>query len=583
MTSRNINISNKEVPKFHRQFFNSDENFSVIGDGSLGGKASGLVAFQSKLINKLDRESFSSLTLKVPKFVIIATDNFEHFMKMNNLYEIALSEISDEKKAKAFQNAEMPIQILGDLRTISSNFHTPLAIRSSSMLEDSLDQPFAGVYSTKMIANNEPSEDKRFHKLVEAIKFVYSSAFFKSALQYFESTGHNPRDERMAVIIQEVIGTNRNKRFYPAISGVARSYNYYPFGRSKAEDGVVNLALGLGKTIVDGGISWSYNPKFPKIAPPFANAKELMKNSQSEFWAVNMQPIHEYDPLHEAEYMTKLNLTDADYDSAIDHSASTFDTSQNKIVMGTGVDGARIIDFQRLLKLNEFNFNELIPNLLEICEEALQIPVEIEFAFDIDKRKEKYDFAVLQVRPMNVSTEVVDISDDELDDKKLVVKTNEAMGNGESESVADIIFVDPKKFESKFTKVIAGEIEIFNKKFVDSNKNYVLIGFGRWGSSDEWLGIPVDWSMVSKAKVIVESSLPNFNIDFSQGSHFFHNISAFEVFYFSVKQNSGLINWDWLTSQKFENESEFVKHIKLEKLLKIKVDGRKGTGIIRYE
>jgi len=583
MTSRNLNISNKEVPQFHRQFFDSDEDFAVIGYGSLGGKASGLITFSNNLLGKIDKEKYSSLTLKVPKFVVIATDNFEYFMKKNNLYEIASSDVSDERKTKAFLNAELPTEILGDLRAISSSFHSPLAIRSSSMLEDSLDQPFAGVYSTKMIANNEPSRDKRFNKLVEAIKLVYSSTFFKSALQYFESTGNNPKDERMAVVIQEVIGTNRNKRFYPAIAGVARSYNYYPFGRSKAEDGVVNLALGLGKTIVDGGISWSYNPKFPKIAPPFANAKETMKNSQNKFWAVNMETIKEYDPVNEAEYMVELNLSDADYDSAIDYSASTYDPSQNKIVMGTGVDGVRIIDFQRLLKLNEFDFNSLILDMLKICEEAFEMAVEIEFALDIDKRNKKYEFSILQVRPMNVSTEVVNISEKELKDSKIVVSTSQAMGNGESDPVYDVIFVDPKKFESKFTKAIANEIQIFNKKFVDSNKNYVLIGFGRWGSSDEWLGIPVDWSMVSKAKVIVESTLPNFNIDFSQGSHFFHNISAFEVFYFSVKQNSGFINWDWLTAQKFEGESDFVKHIKLNTPLKIKVDGREGIGIIKYE
>lgn len=583
MASKHLNISNKEVPQFQRGFFESDDIISVLGYNQLGGKASGLVSFQSFLQSKLEHSKFPSLKINVPKFVVIATDYFDKFMKHNNLYELALSEMSDERKAKAFQEAELPTEILGDLRTIAANFKTPLAIRSSSMLEDSLEQPFAGVYATKMIANNEPDTDKRFHKFTEAIKFVYSSTFFQSALQYFEATGHDPKEEKMAVIVQKVIGTNRNRRFYPAISGVARSFNYYPVGSSKPEDGVVNLALGLGKTIVDGGISWTYNPKRPKVAPPFADAKETMKNTQTKYWAVNLNPIVNYDPVRETEYLIELGLPEADYDSSIDYSASTFDAASNKIVMGTGAEGTRVLNFARLLKLNEFNFNKLIPDLLKICEDAFELPVEIEFAFDFDKKTKKYEFAPLQVRPMNVSSDKIEITSDDLEADNLVVKSKQVLGNGEDNSIEDIIFVDPHKFESKYTKKIANEINLLNKKFVDSGKYYLLIGFGRWGSSDEWLGVPVNWSEVSRAKVIVESSLPSFNIDFSQGSHFFHNITAFGVIYFSVKHDShNFINWNWLSEKKIEESKEFVKHIKLSKPLHLKVDGRSGTGVIKH-
>ncbi|MCF8259160.1 MAG: PEP/pyruvate-binding domain-containing protein [Melioribacteraceae bacterium] len=573
-----------EVPHYHRGFFNSDETLCKIGDGEIGGKASGLFSFQELLKNHLNKSKYTSINIKIPKFVVIATDHFDGFMKMNNLYEAALSDLSDKRKAKLFQDSQLPPEIVGDLRTIITNTSTPLAIRSSSLLEDSLNEPFAGVYATKMIANHEASQDKRFQKFVEAIKFVYSSTFFKSALQYFEATKNDPRKEKMAIIIQEVIGTKRNKRFYPSISGVARSHNYYPFGRSKSEDGVVNLALGLGKTIVDGGISWMYNPKYPKISAPFASPKELMKNTQNKFLAVNINPIINYDPLVESEYLIELDLSDSDFDHSNEYSASTFDFHSNKIIMGTGSEGARVLDFGRLLKLDEFKYNLLINDLLQTCSNYFQSPVEIEFAFDIDKRTKKNEFALLQVRAMFVSNEIIEIEENEFNSPKAIIRTKQALGNDKISEIKDVVYVDPKKFESKFTKQIASEVEGFNREFVKIGLKYLLIGFGRWGSSDEWLGIPVDWSQVSNAKVIVESSLPNFNVDFSQGSHFFHNIAAFKVLYFSVKNSgSNMINWDWLLRQNLSSQKQFVKHISLTDPLKIKVDGRTGNGIISYE
>lgn len=573
---------NISLPQFNRNFFESEESFSWIGTGSFGGKASGLAFIKNIIDQNINQEEFPNAIVSIPKMVVLRTSIFDSFMQRNNLFDFALNEESDIRIINEFLKADLPVEILGDLRTIIEKVKAPLAVRSSSMLEDAKYEPFAGIYATKMISNNQPSLDIRFNKLVEAIKFVFASTFFKASKDYFKISSHSVNEEKMAVIIQEVVGQNRNLRYYPHFSGVARTFNFYPTGKSKPEQGVVNLALGLGKTIVDGGIVWTYCPEYPKSPPPFGDPKDMLNTTQTTFWAVNMNPIVDYDPTKETEFLSLNNLQDADYDNTLTHIASTYDVRSNKIVMGVGADGPRIINFMPLLYMNEYGFNDLIKKIMKVSSNALNGPVEIEFAATFNKETDKLHFGYLQVRPMVVSAEEVNLDDSELEGDDVLVASNRVMGNGIIEDISDVVYVLPDKFDKKFTQKIAMEIDSINKILVNENKKYLLIGFGRWGSSDPWLGIPIEWGQIGGAKVIVESTLFGINVELSQGSHFFHNLTSFNVCYFSINYDGKFaIDWDWLNSQKIIRETEFVRHVSLNNPLKIKVDGRKGIGVIK--
>lgn len=573
---------NESASSFNRNFFQSDDTFSFLGEGSCGGKGSGLVQIENIIREKISSSEFTSVEVNIPKMVILRTQIFDWFMERNNLFTSALTEEHDDDIILSFLRAELPVEILGDLRGLIENVHSPLAIRSSSMLEDAKYEPFAGIYATKMISNNQTSIDERFNKLIEAIKFVYASVYFKASKDYFEASSHTINEEKMAVIIQEVVGQKYDDRFYPNFSGVARSYNFYPSGRAKPEDGVVNLALGLGKTIVDGGVIWSYSPVYPQTGPPFGDPSDIMRNTQNNFWAVNMSHFLDYNPVTETEFLISADLKNADYDDTLKYIASTYDSRSDRIVMGTGNDGPRVINFAQLLSMNEFKFNDLIKAVLKASEEALGNPVEIEFAVTIPRGENKLRFSFLQVRPMVVSDEVVELKNDELYEENVLLASKRVMGNGTIEHLQNIIFVKPETFDKKDTQKIAYEIESINKRLVQTKTPYLLIGFGRWGSSDPWLGIPVEWGQIAGAKVIVESTLFGINVELSQGSHFFHNLSSFNVSYFSLNYDGEFrIDWDWLNEQKVIIESAFVKHVILEKPLKIKVDGKSSRGVIK--
>lgn len=563
---------------FNREFFDPQRPISRMGGGSVGGKAQGLAFIHRFLASELNSSHFPQIAVNIPHLTVLCTDVFDAFMQRNGLYEIAYSDAPDERIAHAFQKGHLPAEVIGDLRRLIAQVRTPLAIRSSSMLEDAMYEPFAGIYGTKMIPNNQSDTDTRFRKLVEAIKFVYASTYFKAAKDYLQATGHRIEEEKMAVIIQEVVGRRHGDRFYPEISGVARSFNYYPAGRARPEQGVVNLALGLGKTIVDGGISWVYSPAYPKVNPPYGSVGELLKQTQIEFWAVNMGKPPAYDPIRETEYLLKLHLEDAEEDNTLRYVASTLDAQSGRIAIGTGPPGARILTFAPLLVLNELPLNELIKSLLALCQNAAGAPVEIEFAITL---KPPARFGFLQVRPMVVSQEEVEISAEEMRGANVLAASEKALGNGIYESIRDVVYVRPGGFESRFTPRIAQELEQINKKLVAEKRPYLLIGFGRWGSSDPWLGIPVEWGQVAGAKAIVEAMLENMNVELSQGSHFFHNLSSFKVRYFSVPHSGGYpIRWEWLEQQESAAEMEFVRHVCLPSPLTVKVDGRSGRGVI---
>jgi len=476
---------------------------------------------------------------------------------------------------------------VGDLRALVEEVRTPLAVRSSSLLEDALFRPFAGVYETKMVPNNQPDADTRFRKLVEAIKFVYASTYFKNAKSYIRATERTSADEKMAVIIQEVVGTRHGDRFYPGVAGVGRSYNFFPSQGVDPRDGVVNLALGLGKTIVDGGSSWIYSPARPKAPAPFNSIRELLRLTQLDFWAVNMGPPPAFDPTTETEYLVKTDLKAAEYDDTLSRIASTYDPRRDRLVPGTGTEGARVIDFAPLLADSQTPLNDVIRELLSIGERALGEAVEIEFAINLPgKNTPGTRFGFLQLRPMLVSTEEVDLGDDELARPDVLLASDRVMGNGLLATIQDVVYVKPEPFESRFTRRIATDLEQLNRPLLQESRPYLLIGFGRWGSSDPALGIPVNWGQIAGARVIVESTLPGMDVEPSQGAHFFHNIISFQVYYLCVRHEGGAgvaargIDWSWLNRQPIVTETDHVRHVRLEKPLSVKVDGRSGRGAV---
>ncbi len=574
-----------DLPLFDRAFWDGTFRFTRIGTGPIGGKASGLVFIKDLLASHLGEfRNTPDIEINVPTLAVIATGFFDEFLKLNRLSELSLDEMSDERIGHAFQQADMPVELLGDLRALSEEVKTPLAIRSSSLLEDKLGRPFAGVYATKMIPNNQFDADSRFRKLVEAIKCVYASTFFREAREYIQTTGHDARDEKMAVIIQEIVGLRHGDRFYPDISGVARSFNYYPTGPALPEQGVVSLALGLGKTIVDGGVSWTYSPAYPKNPPPFGSIDEVMEGTQTRFWAVNMGKPPAYDPVNEAEYLVSATLTDAESDEVLRYVASTFDPERDRFVPGTFASGPRVLDFAPLLVLEQLPLNYLVQTLLRAAEKSVGEKVEIEFAITIQQRRAerpRVRAGFLQVRPIVVSEEAVSISDEELRGSAIVA-SNTVLGNGVIDGISDIVYVRPERFSPEHTREIAREIGEINRVLREQKQPYLLIGFGRWGSTHPSLGIPVDWSQISGARAIVESTLPNMNVDFSQGSHFFHNLSSFEATYFMVRYDGNFrIDWEWLANQALVKETDYIRHVRTERPLVIRVDGRRGWGIIQ--
>jgi hypothetical protein len=443
-------------------------------------------------------------------------------------------------------------------------------------------EPFASVYGTKMIPCNQPDPETRFRRLTEAIKFVYASTFFSDARSYMKSTHHTTSDEKMAVIIQEVVGTRFGDRYYPHISGVARSHNYYPFGHAKPEEGVVDLALGLGKTIVDDGCAWSYSPEYPQADPPYNSIGDLLKQTQTSLWAINMGKPPAYDPINEIEYMVKADLGDAEYDGTLRHLVSTFRPENERIVMGAQDRGPRIVNFAPILKAGVLPLNDLVKLLLKTCEGTLGTPVEIEFAVTLGReRPGPARLGFLQLRPMVTSGESVDVGPDDLVGDEVIVASEMVMGSGCVDTIHDVVFVKPEAFEVDHTVEIAEEIDGINRGLVEVKQPYLLIGFGRWGTSDPQGGIPVKFGQIAGAKIIVEVTLPDLDFSLSQGSHFFHNLTSFRIIYFSVRHSADYkIGWDRLNRQALVAETEHVKHVRFDSPLVVKADGRTGRGVI---
>jgi hypothetical protein len=546
------------------------------GRAEVGGKAQGLLSVRQALAESVLRV-FPGIEVDIPPMTVVGVSVFDAFLERNHLMEIALSNLSDDRIAHAFQRADLPFEVVGELHNLVVKWPFPLAVRSSGLLEDTTQRPFAGVYLTKMIPNNSFDPDIRFQKLAEAIKFVWASTYFRIAKDYCIATGLSIRDEKMAVVIQEMVGKRYRDRFYPELSGVARSFNYYPVKPARPQDGVISLALGLGKTIVDGGKSWTYSPLYPHIPPPFKSIDNLIDETQNEFWAVNMGEPPEYNPIRETEYLRQENLMAAEKDGSLTHLVSTFDPQSERLSIGAGVKGPRVLTFAPLLQIHNNPFNPLLNHLLTSFEGTLGFPVEIEFAMTFDPHR----FGLLQVRPMVTPTGSIDISAEDLVDQRTMIASETVLGNGSLEGIKDIVYVIPERFDLKLTRQIAEELEQHNHALLSAKRPYLLIVFGRLGTLDPWLGIPVTWGQICGASVIVEATQDNVKVELSQGSHYFHNIINLGVKYFSMPYSSPYrVNWKWLENQQVEDEGECTRHVRVSSPLEVKVDGRSGRGII---
>ncbi len=561
-------------------FTEEGERIGTVGQGSLGGKARGLVEVAGMLAERFPPGRFPGVTVEIPRMVVLATSFFDAFMDENRLWALDLADLPDDRIAHAFVRAEIPARFVGDLRGIAQVARAPLAVRSSSLLEDALEHPLAGVYATKMTPNHQPDADTRFRRLAEAVKFVIASTFFADARRYRASLPGPLPDEKMAVIVQEVVGERRNDRFYPTISGVGRSWNFYPSGHARPEDGVLDLALGLGKTIVDGGRAWSVCPAWPRTPPPWKTMGELVKNTQIRFWAVHMGRSPAHDPLRETEWLVQADLSDADYDNTLKFVASTWDPERDRLIPTVAIPGARVIDFAPILQLGETPLVEVAREVLEACRMHAGSAVEVEFAAVLDRREGvPLRVGFLQVRPMAVAREPVEVSEATMAGPDVLLASSRALGNGIREDIHDVVWLDPDTFDRHRTGEVAREIQEVNATLVAEGRPYLLLGFGRWGTTDPWYGVPVDWSQIAGARVLVEAALPDGDADLSQGSHFFHNVTAFRVMYLSVRRGER-IDWAWLAAQTEVGRGRVVRHVRCARPLLVRVDGRTGRGVV---
>ncbi len=577
------NKSRGVIAQFYKEKYDNYLIFARIGQGSIGGKARGLAFIDQLIKNKRLENNFDGVNITIPRTVVLSTDIFDNFMESNDLYKTALSNLSDDIILKTFIDAELSADIIEDLKILLALTSNPIAIRSSSLLEDSHYQPFAGVYSTYMIANKSEDKDFVLIQLQQAIKSVYASVFYKQTKDYMRATSNVIDEEKMGVILQEVCGKQYGDRFYPTISGVARSVNFYPLEYEKAEDGIANVALGLGKQIVEGGKTIRFSPKFPQKILQLSSPDMALRDTQKTFFALNMDESSFIPSTDEGVNLLKLRVKEADKDQSIKHIASTFDYQNNIIRDGANNEGKKLITFANVLKYNTFPLAQILEKILSLFEKEMNNPVEIEFAVNLEVPKsEPKIFNILQIRPIVEGELNNQIDIERVLNEETIISSNLVLGNGSIKEIRDIVYVKTENFNAKDNPLIALDIEKINAEFINKNKNYVLVGPGRWGSHDSWLGIPVLWSQISAARLIVESGLSNYRIDPSQGTHFFQNLTAFHVGYFTINPytNDGYYDLDFLAQSRVIFENEFIRHIQFDEDLDIKLDSRKNKGVV---
>ena len=569
------------VSDFYRKQFDLQAEFVKIGEGSLGGKGRGL-AFINRLLRRYNvYESFEGVEITVPPSAVIASSVFDDFIEMNDLLEFALGERSDNEIAAAFLRARMPQEIERDLKSFLNIVKYPIAVRSSSLLEDSHYQPFAGIFETHMLPNCHANRKSRLEKLEAAIKLIYASIFLKRAKNYIEATGNRVEEEKMAVVLQKVVGKERNGLFYPVLSGVARSFNFYSIGNIKPEEGMAYVALGLGKTIVEGSNCLFFSPSNPRNLPQFTTPTDFLENSQREFFAIDLSNPDVSPSLGAEAGLVRLTVDQADADSALAHVGSTYSPDNDRVYDGVSRDGVRIVTFAPILKTRIFPLDEIIRFLLRLGSSGMSHPVEIEFAAELNKSG-KHEFGFLQIRPMAAETPLDEVAFDKIERGRILCKSGRSLSNGRIDDIQDIVLVRPDAFDRAKMPEMANHVGFFNEKFKRTDKPYLLIGPGRWGTADRWLGIPTTWDQISSARVIVEATYGDFAVTPSFGTHFFQNLIAFQIGYLTVNREdeNNFIDWEWLESQPVVEETEYLYHITLYRPLEVLIDGREGNAVI---
>lgn len=569
------------VAIYQKERFDEYSNFARIGDGSLGGKGRGL-AFIGAMIKrypKLEQENFG---VKIPKTVVLCTDIFDEFMETNELYPLALSNTEDETILKYFLRASLPSRLIEDLMAFFDVIKGPIAIRSSSLLEDSHYQPFAGIYSTYMIPKLEDKYEM-LRILSDAIKAVYASVFYRDSKAYMTATSNLIDQEKMAVVLQEVIGNRYNDHFYPTISGVARSLNFYPIGNEKAEDGIANIALGLGKYIVDGGLTLRFSPCHPHNILQMSTMDFALRETQTRYYALDLKNMTENFSVDDSFNLLRLNLKDAENEGSLKYIASTFDPYDQIIRDGFYPGGRKIISFVNILQHEVFPLASTLDHILKIGQKEMGRPIEIEFAVNINPEDQtKATFYLLQIRPIVDNKEIMNEDLTLIKPEETIISSSNVLGHGIISDIKDIVYVKTENFNSSNNQLIAYDIEKLNRQFIEKDESYVLIGPGRWGSSDPWLGIPVKWPHISNAKVIVECGLENYRVDPSQGTHFFQNLTSFGVGYFTINpfKKEGWLDENYLNALPAVNETSYLRHVRLEEPAIIKMDGKHSVGVV---
>ncbi len=563
--------------------YDPDVDFVKVGKGSLGGKARGL-AFISTQMQGMERlqKHFTSMDIRIPKTLVISTEGFDAFLAENEITGMADCDLEDDSISARFAAARLPDWVEKALAAFLEQADYPLAVRSSSLLEDALFQPFAGIYHTYMLPNCHPDPSQRLERLGQAVRQVYASTFMRRSRAYARSTMHRTEDEKMAVIVQQLIGRRCGDYFYPGLSGVARSLNHYPVGPMRSQDGIAVIALGLGKTVVDGGQALRFSPPYPQYLPQFSNVEDILANAQRRFYALHMDDFPEILTGDDST-LVSLEVDQAADHPAVRYLASSYSPADHRIRDGMGGrDNFPVITCARLLKYREFPLPELIGDCLELGRRGMGGPVEIEFAVNLPAEPDlRPEFVLLQIRPMGTGRGGQEVQITPQDIEKAFCHSSQALGNGQIDTISDIVYVRPKTFDPARTVEIAAQIGLLNGRLAAENRSYLLIGPGRWGTADRWLGIPVDWHQISAVGAIVETRLDNLKPDPSQGSHFFHNITSLGIGYVTVADSDqGRIDWSWLESRPAVEETAFLRHLRFEEPLTIKIDGTSSQGVM---
>lgn len=570
------------VAVFQRDRFDRYSNFARIGDGSLGGKGRGLAFIDNMVKRHAEFDEFENAQVVIPKTVVLCTDIFDEFMDTNNLYQLALSDASDDEILRHFLRAKLPDRLVEDFFAFFDVVKSPIAIRSSSLLEDSHYQPFAGIYSTYMIPYLSDKYEM-LRMLSDAIKGVYASVYYKDSKAYMQATSNVIDQEKMAVILQEVVGAQYGDRYYPSISGVARSVNYYPINDEQAEEGTVSLALGLGKYIVDGGLTLRVCPYHPDKVLQTSEMEMALRETQTRFYALDLKNMGQNFSLDDGFNLLKLPVKEAEADGSLNYIASTYDPYDMVIRDGIYPGGRKVITFANILQHDVFPLPRILQLVQKYGQGEMRRPVEIEFAVNFNAKEKNGTFYLLQIRPM------VDMKADLAEDLNLIpseqilLRSENALGQGVMDDIQDVIYVKTDGYSASNNQLIAYDIEKLNRRFLDEGKHYVLVGPGRWGSSDTWLGIPVKWPNISAARVIVEAGLTNYRVDPSQGTHFFQNLTSFGVGYFTINAyiNDGIYNQELLNSMPAVEETKFLRWVHFDKPLTVKMNGKKKVGVVQ--